>query len=107
MPDAMVYLSNWSVLEAGAPVVWPGDPTGVSHIESGRASSTGAYSLPYSGRPGPSVVWTPNSSSEGGGFATVNLTGYDATANLILYPYVAEGNASFVLPAWNNLSAYA
>ena len=104
---AMIYLSNWSVLSSGPPQVWAPDPWAVPQLESGRASQNGSFALPYSGRPGPSVLWTPNSSNEGGGFVTLNLTGYAESANIVVYPFVPQGNVSYTLPAWNNLSAYA
>jgi hypothetical protein len=54
------------------------------------------------------LLYTNRTAKFGGAEQPLNVTPAGATSiSLLAQPYVAYGNASFVLPAWNNLSAYA
>ncbi|MCI4364000.1 MAG: PKD domain-containing protein [Thermoplasmata archaeon] len=52
-------------------------------------------------------VYLPNSSVWGGDFTPVTVAGSPQSVSLRVYPWVPYGNATFVLPAWNNLSGQA
>ncbi|HEV2165888.1 MAG TPA: hypothetical protein VGS23_02745, partial [Thermoplasmata archaeon] len=68
-------------------------------------NSTGNYRLPAP--PGSYYVYAHRSTRWGGGWAAVTLNGTNVARNLRVYPFVPYGNATFVLPAWNNLSGFA
>lgn len=108
IPSARVFLSAWSGLSNSSPVAWPADPSTVPFTASSLSSANGSFELNCSGDQGWYVLWTPNSTNRvGGGFQSVYLNGSLVSADLVVYPYQPQGNASFLLPAYNNLTPYA
>lgn len=94
---------------AGAGIVAENRSSG-SAVAFATTTANGAWSVKVP--PGPYYVYSNRTSSSGFVFGgdTAGLTVGHANVTgvtLVAYPYVGFGNRTFVLPAWNNLTAYA
>ncbi|HYK92953.1 MAG TPA: fibronectin type III domain-containing protein [Thermoplasmata archaeon] len=75
------------------------------YVAANTTNSSGFYSVLVP--PGYYFVYANNTTSWGGDWSAVTVTSSDLTVNLLGYPWITFGNATFVLPDWNNLSRYA
>jgi hypothetical protein len=83
----------------------PVGPSTCTTVNSTLTNATGAFSFVVPN--GSYYAYATNGSQWGGAWAPVTVTGVGATVALRAYPWVPYGNATFVLPAWNNLSGRA
>ncbi|MCI4335287.1 MAG: fibronectin type III domain-containing protein, partial [Thermoplasmata archaeon] len=79
-------------------------PTTCPTVNHTTTNATGSFAI---GAPnGSYFVYVTNSSRWGGDWRAVDIIGTTASVSLLLYPWVPYGNATYVLPAWNNLSSF-
>lgn len=80
-------------------------PPSCPYADSAFTASNGSFEL--AAFPGSYFVYSHPVGRWGGAWLPLNVTATNRTADLRVYPWVPYGNASIVLPGWNNLSAYA
>jgi PKD domain-containing protein/fibronectin type III domain protein len=98
-------LGGYTVTVADQLCSGPVSPSTCPTVNTTVTGSNGQYSVPLSN--GSYYVYLPNSSTWGGDFQPVTVSGAAQSVPLEVYPWVPYGNATFVLPAWNNLSSLA
>ncbi|MCI4368616.1 MAG: hypothetical protein L3K09_03530 [Thermoplasmata archaeon] len=76
-----------------------------AYVNSTTTDANGSFALQEP--VGVYFLFSHNTSSWGGDWLKVNLLASGFTADLLVYPEVPYGNATFHLPAWSNLAAYA
>ncbi len=107
IPATPVYLTPWKDLSPSTPVAWTDHPLSIPWERSTVSTSDGSFALNTSGDIGSYVLWAPNATDRiGGAFAILSLTNSTVYSSLVAYPYMPQGNQSFVLPAYNSLVPY-
>ncbi|MCI4368196.1 MAG: fibronectin type III domain-containing protein [Thermoplasmata archaeon] len=79
-------------------------PTSCPYQNSTTTDALGDFRLNVSA--GSYFLFVPNSSAFGGAVSPVSAGWGGSVVNLRVYPYRPYGNATYLLPAWSNLTGY-
>ncbi|HEV2449071.1 MAG TPA: fibronectin type III domain-containing protein, partial [Thermoplasmata archaeon] len=100
-----VPIANVSVVLADQLCAGLVSPMSCTTVNSTATGPSGSFN--FSTVNGSYYVYTNHSGRWGGAWAAVAVAGGGTTVALRAYPWVPYGNATFVLPAWNNLTGRA